>query len=118
MEKASSLLWQCGNQTQQPGEGSTIRVQEIFSKCPAVGKWSEKAKSLSNCLAFVTKENNVDLTRKVMRNVPRKHIGIFADGFIYHYSNTQDKVVRQTPDQFSKHYRGTGYAVFYGTFVK
>lgn len=109
--------YQCGNQTDQPGEGATIRVQEVFARCPTVGRWNEKPKSLTQCLAFITQASNVNLTRRVMTNVPRKHIGIFTDGFIYHYSNTQDKVVKQTPDQFSRHYRGAGYAVFYGTLI-
>ncbi|WP_293266689.1 hypothetical protein [Neptunomonas sp.] len=109
--------YQCGNQTQLPGEGANIRVQEIFARCPIVGVWSDKPKSLKTCLAFITKEGNVNLARKVMSNVPRKHIGVFADGFIYHYSNSQDQVVRQTPAQFSRHYMGAGYAVFYGTLI-
>lgn len=109
--------YQCGNQTSYPGEGATIRVQEVFSRCPEVGLWADKPAVLKKCLAFITKETNVDLKRKIMANVPRKHIGIFCDGHIYHYSNSNDKVVKQTPAQFSKHYSGKGYAVFYGKFV-
>ncbi len=109
--------YQCGNQTDSAGEGSTIRVQEVFARCPEVGLWADKPAALKKCLAFITKKTNVDLKRRVMSNVPRKHIGIFCDGHIYHYSNSRDKVVKQTPDQFSRHYSGTGYAVFYGKFV-
>jgi len=109
--------YQCGNQTQSSGEGATIRVQEVFSRCPKVGLWSDKGACLTSCLAFVTKKSNVDLVRKTMSNVPRKHIGIFAGGYIYHYSNSKDEVVKQTPAQFANHYQGADYAVFYGTFI-
>ena len=48
------------------------------------------------------------------RAVPRKHVGIFADGFIWHYSNSQHKVVRQTPSQFAQHYPSPDNAMFFG----
>ena len=105
----------CGNQAGKSGEGANIRVQEIFARCNKVGHWDDRPKALTQCLVFITKKGNVNVSKKIMSNVPRKHIGIFTDGFIYHYSNGRDKVVKQTPAQFSKHYTGTGYALFYGS---
>ena len=67
------------------------------------------------CLAFITKASNVNLAAKKMVNVPRKHIGIYASGFIYHYSNSRQQVVKQTPSQFSLHYPAPDNAMFYGT---
>jgi hypothetical protein len=51
-----------------------------------------------------------------MANRPKKHIGVYCNGGIWHYSNTKDKVVKQTPEDFAKHYSGKEFALFYGTF--
>ena len=95
--------------------GANIRVQEIFPHCPSVGVWSLRPSSLSPCLVFITRASNVNLAAKVMANVPRKHIGIFFGGFIWHYSNRQQKVVRQTPAEFGMHYSSPDNAMFYGS---
>jgi hypothetical protein len=57
----------------------------------------------------------VNLGGKVFNNVPRKHIGIFCADLIWHYSNSQQQVVKQTPEQFSHHYASPDNAMFYGT---
>lgn len=80
----------------QPGN---VRVNEIFEKCPKVGRFDDANHSEVQ-LVFVTRKNNVDLARKKMGNIPQKHIGIFCDGMVYHYSNTLDKVVKWTPSKF------------------
>jgi hypothetical protein len=97
------------------GPAANLRVQEIFPKCPAVGVWSLRPASVPACLAFITKASNVNLAGKVMANVPRKHIGIYTGGFIYHYSNRRDQVVRETPSQFALHYQSPDNAMFYGS---
>jgi hypothetical protein len=95
--------------------GATIRVQEIFPRCGAVGVWSLRPSSLPTCLVFITRVGNVDLAARVMSNVPRKHIGIFFGGLVWHYSNSQHRVVKQTPAQFSQHYPPPDNAMFYGS---
>jgi hypothetical protein len=100
------------------GKGTTgvnIRVHEIFSKCPKVGLWKDRPVAEDPCLAFVTARSNVDLLSKRMQNVPKKHIGIFTGGHIWHYGNLKDQVTKQSPDQFAKHYSGPNIAVFFGT---
>jgi len=97
------------------GPAATLRVQEVFPRCPAVGAWSLRPGSLQPCLVFITRASNVNLASKVMANVPRKHIGIFFNGFIWHYSNARTQVVRQTPAQFSTHYPSPDNAMFYGS---
>ena len=96
------------------GPGATLRVQEVFPKCKSVGVWSLRPASLSTCLVFITRASNVTLASKVMANVPRKHVGILADGLVWHYSNSQQKVVRQTPSQFALHYAAPDNAMFFG----
>jgi hypothetical protein len=81
------------------GTPANVRVHEIFAKCPNVGFW-HKADTQRNLLVFVTKTSNVNLDAKKMINVPQKHIGIFSNGNVYHYSNSRNAVVKQTPDSF------------------
>ena len=67
------------------------------------------------CLVFITNANNVNLQTKTMVNVPRKHVGIYYNGTIWHYSNSRHQVVSQTPEAFSNHYPAPSNAMFYGT---
>jgi hypothetical protein len=97
------------------GPAATLRVHDLFSRCRSVGAWSLRPASVKTALVFITRAANVNLSTKVMVNVPRKHVGIFADGFVWHYSNSQQKVVRQTPAQFAHHYAAPDNAMFFGT---
>ena len=105
----------CGDMRMGPCPSVCIRVHELFSKCPEVGNWSAKSLLLMYCLVFITNANNVNLKTKTMENVPRKHVGIYYDGTIWHYSNTRDQVVWQTPEEFSNHYAAPSNSMFYGT---
>src|SRR5262245_4413868 len=93
----------CGQLTGRPGAAANVRVHETFAQCPIVGEFAQRPMGVP-CLVFVTKRSAVDLGRHSMVNIPKKHIGIFCDGEIWHYSNTTDKVVRQTPEAFAQHY--------------
>ena len=99
------------------GAPANVRVHEVFSQCPLVGRWDDADKNVEQ-LVFVTKISNVDLTTKTMVNVPQKHIGIFSEGFVYHYSNSQNKVVKWSPEvfleKFDAIYRGV-QGLFFGT---
>lgn len=97
------------------GLGANIRVHEIFSRCANVGEWADKP--AGNCLAFVTASSNVNLAHRTMANVPAKHIGIFCNNLVYHYSNSRRHVVSQTVDAFGRHYSGSNIKVYYGTFI-
>jgi hypothetical protein len=94
--------------------GANLRVQEVFGECAAVGPWESRPKDGAACLAFIAAATNVNLPAKVMSNVPRKHIGIWCEGFIWHYSNSLRQVIRQTPEQFSRHFPAPDNAMFYG----
>jgi hypothetical protein len=78
---------------------ANVRVHEIFAECPRVGKW-EDADQDQIQLVFVTRKDVVNLATKTMQNIPQKHIGIYSDGFVYNYSNTSDKVVKQSVSDF------------------
>ena len=109
--------FKCRNMTGKGDMASaaSIRVHEVFSKCPQVGEWVSKPVNMKFCLAFMTIKANVNLKNKIMINHPKKHIGIFHNGKIYHYSNSRNKVVEQTPEAFGKHYSGNDITVYYGS---
>ena len=108
-----SFGFTCKGMTNKGTSPANIRVHELFAHCPKVGLWADFKGT--QCLAFVTDASNVNLKTKTMANVPKKHVGIYLDGTIWHYSNSKDKVVKQTPEEFAKHYAGKSITVFYGT---
>lgn len=79
--------------------GANIRVHELFAQCPKVGKW-EDADPERTQLIFVTRRDNVDIANKRMVNIPQKHVGIYHNRKVFHYGNTTDKVVTDTPESF------------------
>ena len=99
-------------------EGANLRVHEIFAQCPRVGWW-EDADEREDLLVFVVRRDAVDLARRKMQNIPRKHVGIYSKGLIYHYNNSRDRLVKQTPADFLKRFQALyagDQALFYGTF--
>ena len=106
----------CRALTGKGANKANVRVQEIFAKCPEVGRWEGGVDVSAQGLMFVTDDTNVNLTAKVMKNVPKKHIGIYVGGDVWHYSNSQDKVVKQAVSQFGKHYSGSNITLFSGAF--
>jgi hypothetical protein len=96
------------------GPGASLRVQDLFRRCTRVGVWSLRPSSLTGCLVFMTRASNVNFAAKTMAPAPRERVGLFVDGFVWHYSNSQRKVVRHTPAQFSLHYPAPDNAMFYG----
>ncbi len=98
-------------------EGANIRVQEIFPECPKVGKFEDIPNGNPH-LVFITRKNNVDLANKTMRNVPKKHVGIYIEGSIYHYSNSRERVIIQKPADFKRVFEKAyqqPLGMFYGT---
>src|SRR5262245_1736060 len=98
--------------------GANIRVHEVFAQCPRVGRWDE-ADVAANQLVFVTRKDVVNLAAKTMQNIPQKHIGIYSRGFIYHYSNGEDRVVKQTPEEFLRRFQAIyddDQGLFFGEF--
>jgi hypothetical protein len=97
------------------GPAASVRIQDLFQHCPKLGVWSLRPASMTTCLVFITRASNVNLAARVIASVPRQHVGLLVDGFVWHYSNRQRTVVRQTPAQFARHYAGPDNALFYGS---
>jgi hypothetical protein len=95
--------------------GVTILAQDLLRKCPAVGAWALRPTSLASCLVFMTRVGSINLATRAMANVPRKHVGIFHGGFVWHYSSSQGKVVKQPLAQFAQTYPPPDNGMFYGT---
>jgi hypothetical protein len=95
--------------------GATIRLQDLFPHCKTAGVWSLRPASLSPCLVLITRASNVSLAAKSIANAPRKHVGIYTNGFIWHYSTSRRQVIRETPSQFKLHYPSPDNAMFYGS---
>lgn len=106
----------CANMVHGEGEPASIRVHEVFKRCASVGKWADWPSRIQCGLVFITNAAGVNLDHKLMANVPRKHIGIFfgSKREIWHYSNSRNRVVTQTPEQFSRHYLAPYNSLFWG----
>lgn len=111
----------CGNmQWATRGTGVSIRVDEVFNHCTDRGPWASLPTGYNACLIFVTMAGNVTTPPgglPTMGTQPRKHIGIHRGGDVWHYSNGQDRVIRETVAEFETRFRGaygTGIALFYG----
>jgi hypothetical protein len=95
--------------------GATIRVQDLLSRCKSAGVWSLRPAAYSPCLVFITRASNVNLVAKSMLHGPRRHVGIYMNGFIWHYSSTRQQVIKEIPSQFKRYYPSSDNAMFYGS---
>jgi len=98
------------------GEAASLRVHEIFAACPSVAEYADTMVGKRG-LMFVSGPSNFETKhgKTTLRNVPKKHIGVFLSGTIWHYSNSRNKVVTQTPAQFIKHYSSQTNALWFGS---
>jgi len=96
--------------------GANLRVQEIFARCPGTHEILQCTPDLAG-LIFVSHKSNF-VTRNgttTLNNVPRKHIAIIHGGFVWHYSNTRNRVVKQPMSEFLNHYPGQDNALWFGS---
>lgn len=94
--------------------GANIRVHELFALCPKVGKKADMDLSRTQ-IVFVTLAANVDVATKTMVNIPQKHVGIYCDGMVYNYSNTEDRVVKLSLADFETRFQNA-YSGHQGIF--
>lgn len=97
------------------GTGTSLRVNEIYNSCSTRGVWADKPISTKRCLVFATRPSNMDGSE--MGEHPRKHIGIYVDRNVWHYSNSGDKVVKDSVEAFLLKFKGaygSSTALYYG----
>jgi hypothetical protein len=100
----------------QFADSANVRVHEVFRKCRRVGTWDSKPAEITSGFIFVTQAGNVHLKKKEIDNVRNKHIGLFIGSDVWQYKNRLKQVVKQTPEEFKKHYEGKGYEIYFGEF--
>lgn len=86
--------------------GANVRVHETFAACPNPRELLECPESIE-ALIFISATHNFVRHKDgsvTLNNVPKKHIGLFLDGVVWHYSNSRHKVITQTLDLFIHHY--------------
>lgn len=92
--------------TAQRAPGANVRVHETFDRCANVRELLECPTSIE-ALIFVSARQNFVHQRNgtvTLNNVPKKHIGLFLDGVVWHYSNSRRQVVKQILMDFIRHY--------------
>lgn len=110
------------NDKQKDEKGATLRVDDVFAASPETGSHAKKPPCLTTYLIFVTLASNVQKVgnRLQMGNQPKKHIGIVVDGVVWHYSNTNNKVVSESVTSFKSKFSsayttaGTTVEFYYG----
>lgn len=105
----------CQMTGQGKGPAASLRVDDLFPKCKSVGVWSLRPASLSTCLVFVARAASVNISAKSLTHAPRKHVGIFLGGVVWHYSSKSHQVVREAPSLFALHQPSPDNALFYGS---
>lgn len=82
----------CGNmKLATRGTGASIRCDELYNGLARKGEWADNPCPAGPVLVFVLSASAVNHGR--MSPIPQKHVGILASGKVYHYSNSQKKVV-------------------------
>jgi len=105
----------CADMTGRGGAGANIRVQEVFDRCRNA-QIVLACPSAGEGLVFVSAPSNFRGSPVTLRNVPKKHIGLLLDGTVWHYSNTRDRVVKQTVGEFLFHYPRQKNAIWFAEF--
>jgi hypothetical protein len=101
------------------GQGATIRVNELYNDLDHTGPWANRPTEIQGLLVFVLRAAH--MRTNVMPAVPQKHVGIWFRDYVYHYSNTQDKVVKEDSSdafltRFQNAYSGNDISLYYGRF--
>jgi hypothetical protein len=100
------------------GQGATIRVNELYNNLEHTGRWEDRPTEIGGCFIFVLRAAH--MRTNVMPAVSQKHVGISFRGSVYHYSNTADKVIRESVEdfhaRFQRAYSGGDISLYFGRF--
>src|SRR5262249_54097161 len=96
-------------------KGYTVKVDQLYNSLVDKGDWNKR--SADPCLIFATPPDNVDVHRTFMGGAPKKHVGYFASGTVWHYGNTDDEVKKDSLDVFQHKFKrayGSTVVFLYG----
>lgn len=85
-------------------EGFCIRVDQVFNSLSNRGNWPEKPPTGQKIAVAMLKSNFVDDANFLIGDQPKKHIGIFHQGLIYNFSNSNHIVKKSPVDHFKTLY--------------
>lgn len=118
-----SRIYHCKNQIladkNVEGQPAAIRVNDIYNQMFHTGPLSKVEKLSGPYLVYVTRESNMKKLgiKKTMGDHPQKHVGVLYANHVYHYSNSQNKFVKDTVSEFkSKFIRQYGKGQFEVSF--
>jgi hypothetical protein len=84
--------------------GFCVRVNQVFNSCGHRARWSDGDLD-GSCLIVATIAGNIEKESPLtIGTMSKKHIGFHVCGQVYHFSNTQDKVIKQAVSIFKNHY--------------
>ena len=88
----------------------------MFAQCATKQEIPKTGPGLSGII-FVSGQGSFVTTGGTTRlsNVPKKHIGFILNSMVWHYSNSQNKVIKQTTTAFRRHYSGQTNALWFGS---
>jgi hypothetical protein len=85
-------------------QGYCVRVNQVFNSCQGRARWSDDDLD-GSCLIIATIEANIESQSPItIGQMSTKHIGFHVSGQVYHYSNREDKVIKQAVGEFRNHY--------------
>jgi hypothetical protein len=92
--------------------GALVRVHELFEMTKSRSRIDSAAQTgiPAKGLMFVTQKFALKNISGKMTNIPKKHVGILCEGYVFHYGNTSDRVTQDSISTFMKKFRGA-----YGT---
>jgi hypothetical protein len=88
----------CGDMTNAPHKGGTLRVNEIYNRCTDRGPWVSKPTPLIYCMIFATQATN--MTGGNMGTHSNKHVGIWRFPYVYNYSTMNHQVLKEEVPDF------------------
>ncbi len=97
--------------------GASIRCDELYNRLARRGPWADRPAAADGLLVFVLSARNV--RNGIMSAVPQKHVGIHFGGSVFHFSNSQGKVVEDSSvtafhDRFKRIYAGGDVSLYHG----
>jgi hypothetical protein len=97
-------------------DGANLRVHETFDQSPNTRELNETPVSIEALIFISAPQNFIRRPDGAasLSNVPRKHIGLFLDGVVWHYSNSRRQVIKQILAEFIRHYPSQVNALWVG----